>query len=73
MPEDAAYTREEILAAILEAQEPDGGFGLTAGASDVDITAMAVSYTHLLRRGFRLGLQRQRPISQLRLWGIRAV
>ncbi len=23
--------------------------------------------------GFRLGLQRQRPISQLRLWGIRAV
>lgn len=42
MPEDAAYTREEILAAILEAQEPDGGFGLTAGASDVDITAMAL-------------------------------
>ncbi len=42
VPEDAAYTREEILVAILEAQEPDGGFGLTAGASDVDITAMAL-------------------------------
>ncbi|MDY4220141.1 MAG: prenyltransferase/squalene oxidase repeat-containing protein [Candidatus Faecousia sp.] len=41
-PETARYTRQHILRAILEAQEPDGGFGLTAGASDVDLTAMAL-------------------------------
>ena len=42
VPENAGYTRQEILDAILAAQEPDGGFGLVAGASDVDITAMAL-------------------------------
>lgn len=42
VPADAALGREEICAAILEAQEPDGGFGLVSGGSDVDITAMAL-------------------------------
>lgn len=41
-PTDAAYTREDMFAAILAAQEADGGFGLSAGQSDVDITAMAL-------------------------------
>ena len=41
-PEGSRYTREEILAEILAAQEPDGGFGLVRGSSDTDITAMAV-------------------------------
>lgn len=42
VPEGAAVTRQEMLDAIVHAQEPDGGFGLAPGASDVDITAMAL-------------------------------
>jgi len=42
VPETASYTREDMITAILEAQEPEGGFGLSAGLSDVDITAMAL-------------------------------
>ena len=42
VPADARFRREEILAAILAAQEADGGFGLAAGRSDVDMTAMAL-------------------------------
>ncbi len=42
VPEGSRYTREDILSEILLAQEPDGGFGLVPGASDTDITAMAV-------------------------------
>ena len=42
VPGDAKFTREEMIRAIVSAQEPDGGFGLTPGASDVDITAMAL-------------------------------
>lgn len=42
VPPDAKFSRETMVQAILSAQEPDGGFGLTAGRSDVDITAMAV-------------------------------
>ena len=42
VPENARYTREDILNAILSAQEDDGGFGLVPGASDADITAMAL-------------------------------
>lgn len=41
-PEDAKYTREKILGKLVEAQEPDGGFGLVPGGSDVDITAMVL-------------------------------
>lgn len=42
VPQNAKFTREEMVQAIVTAQEPDGGFGLTAGKSDVDITAMAL-------------------------------
>lgn len=42
VPEGAKYTREDMLSAILSAQEEDGGFGLTKGTADVDITAMAL-------------------------------
>ena len=42
VPGDARFTREAMLQAIASAQEPDGGFGLVSGKSDVDITAMAL-------------------------------
>ena len=42
VPEDSRYSREDMVNAIVIAQEPDGGFGLIPGKSDVDITAMAV-------------------------------
>ena len=42
VPEGAAYTREDMIAAILAAQTADGGFGLSSGSTDVDITAMAL-------------------------------
>lgn len=42
IPNGAKYTRGDIVNAILEACEPDGGFGLEKGTFDVDITAMAI-------------------------------
>lgn len=42
VPDDAKYSREVICGQILANQEQDGGFGLTSGTSDVDITAMAL-------------------------------
>lgn len=44
MPENAVYTRQDALAALLAAQNQDGGFSLTAqaAASDADITAMVL-------------------------------
>lgn len=42
VPADARFQREDMVTAILAAQEPDGGFGLAAGQSDVDLTAMAL-------------------------------
>ena len=42
VPAGAKFTREEMVEAIVSAQEPDGGFGLAPGSSDVDITAMAL-------------------------------
>lgn len=42
VPADARFQREDMVAAILAAQEADGGFGLAAGQSDVDMTAMAL-------------------------------
>ncbi len=41
IPSNSKYTRENIIYAILCAQEEDGGFGLVKG-SDPDITAMAL-------------------------------
>lgn len=44
VPADAKWSRETILAEILASQNNDGGFSLVKGeASDVDITAMALS------------------------------
>lgn len=42
VPEGAAYTRESLLSLLLSRQEADGGFGLLAGSSSADITAMAL-------------------------------
>lgn len=42
VPEDANFTRQGMIDAILDSQVEDGGFGLTKGSSDVDITAMAL-------------------------------
>lgn len=42
LPRDAIYTRESIIDAILAAQTDEGGFGLSGGSPDVDITAMAL-------------------------------
>lgn len=42
LPEDAVYTRENMIRAILENQSEDGGFSLSGNGNDVDITAMAL-------------------------------
>ena len=42
VPREAIYTREEIVETILMAQSDEGGFGLSGGSPDVDITAMAL-------------------------------
>ena len=42
VPEEAVYTRAYLVNEILSAQTADGGFGLSAGEADVDMTSMAV-------------------------------
>ena len=42
IPEDAFYSRDDIICEILRRQLPDGGFALYGNAGDPDITAMAV-------------------------------
>lgn len=42
VPNDAKFTRADMLEAILAAQEDNGGFGLQTGQSDADVTAMAL-------------------------------
>ena len=42
VPKDARFTREDMIQAIVTVQEPDGGFGLAPGSSNIDITAMAL-------------------------------
>lgn len=51
VPQNARYSRQTIVTAILSAQEADGGFGLASGASDVDITAMALQALAPYRNG----------------------
>lgn len=41
-PEGAVFDRERIISEIVSAQNSDGGFSLSKGESDVDITAMAL-------------------------------
>ena len=42
VPEEAFYTREELLLNILNRQNADGGWSLSGDRSDVDMTAMAL-------------------------------
>ncbi len=42
VPEDAYYTRDDIILQILSEQLENGGFALTGEAADPDITAMAL-------------------------------
>ncbi len=42
IPQDAYYTRDDIIIEILRQQLPDGGFALSGKVSDPDITAMAL-------------------------------
>lgn len=42
IPEDAYYTREDIITEILCKQLPDGGFALSGSRADADMTAMAI-------------------------------
>ena len=42
VPEDARYSRQDMIDAIIGAQNDDGSFSLDKGSGDVDITAMAL-------------------------------
>lgn len=42
IPEDAFYTRDDIIVEILRQQLADGGFALSGTVSDTDITAMVL-------------------------------
>ncbi len=42
IPDGAYYTRDDIILEILRQQLPDGGFALSGGSADPDITAMAL-------------------------------
>lgn len=42
VPADAVYSRENMIEEILDAQTDEGGFGLSGGSPDVDITAMTL-------------------------------
>ena len=42
VPKDAAVAREDMLAAILDAQSEEGGFSIDGNGANVDMTAMAL-------------------------------
>ncbi len=42
VPDDARYSRQDMIDAIVSAQLPEGGFALGSSDMDVDITAMAL-------------------------------
>lgn len=42
LPADCGMSRESLVDRILQRQEENGGFGLSRGSSDADITAMAL-------------------------------
>ena len=42
VPENARFTRKDMICEIIAAQTQDGGFGLSGNSADVDITAMAL-------------------------------
>ncbi|WP_171634471.1 DUF4430 domain-containing protein [Paenibacillus plantarum] len=43
VPQDAIWTREVLINEIISRQHADGGFALSSGASDPDITAMVLT------------------------------
>lgn len=57
-PADSKFTKEETIAQLLSTQEADGGFGLSEGSSDVDITAMAVMALSMCGEGDSEGAQK---------------
>lgn len=42
VPDNTTVTRTSLIQQILDRQNPDGGFGLSGGESDVDVTAMVL-------------------------------
>lgn len=42
VPDNTTVTRTSLIQHILDRQNPDGGFGLSGGESDVDMTAMVL-------------------------------
>ncbi len=62
VPSDAYESRADILQRVLDSQLPDGGFCQAGSASDVDITAMALtalapyagSYPEVIKKGIAL-------------------
>lgn len=63
VPENAKFSREDMLQAILGAQEEDGGFGLQRGSSDADMTAMALQALAPYRADY--GAEIERAVSYL--------
>lgn len=59
-PSNAAISKPSLLSTILAAQNTDGGFGLSAGYSDVDITAMVLAALapHLSETGVQAAVTR---------------
>ncbi|MDH6430143.1 MULTISPECIES: DUF4430 domain-containing protein [unclassified Paenibacillus] len=43
IPSDAKWTADKLLTEILSKQNPDGGFALTSGASEPDMTAITLT------------------------------
>lgn len=42
IPDDALYSKNDMISGLLAMQSPDGGFGLDYGSSSTDITSMSV-------------------------------
>lgn len=42
IPDDALYSKDDMISGLLAMQSPDGGFGLDYGSSSADITSMSV-------------------------------
>lgn len=59
-PSNAVISKPSLLSAVLAAQNTDGGFGLSAGYSDVDITAMVLAALapHLSETGVQAAVTR---------------
>lgn len=61
-------TREKLVACILAMQNPDGGWGLMRGETDVDMTAMALQSLAPYRKDPRVEAAMQNGFSVLSAW-----